>query len=90
MSDWFNFALYTLQKLVETVFDLDVGLGFSLGDLEVALLLIGIIATALVVKIGSFASSEVMGAKSYTERLDREWDRKAHFALRGHRRDKLI
>lgn len=62
MADWFNFALYTLQKLVETVFDLDVGLGFSLGDLEVALLLIGIIATALVVRIGSFASSEVDAA----------------------------
>lgn len=71
MTDWFNFALYTLQKLVETVFDLDVGLGFSLGDLEVALLLIGIIATALVVRIGSFSSSEVMGAKHYTEKLDR-------------------
>lgn len=68
MTDWFNFALYTLQKLVETVFDLDVGLGFSLGDLEVALLLIGVIATALVVRIGSFSSREVMDAKSISMR----------------------
>lgn len=62
MTEWFNFALYSLQKLVETVFDLDVGLGFSLGDLEVALLLIGVIASALIVRIGSFASSEVDAA----------------------------
>lgn len=68
MTDWFNFALYTLQKLVETVFDLDVGLGFSLGDLEVALLLIGVIATALVVRIGSFSSREVMDAKRISMR----------------------
>lgn len=68
MTDWFNFALYTLQKLVETVFDLDVGLGFSLGDLEVALLLIGVIATALVVRIGSFSSREVMDAKHISMR----------------------
>lgn len=62
MAAWFEFALYSLQKLVETVFSLDVGLGFSLGDLDVALLLIGVIATALVVRIGSFASSEVDAA----------------------------
>lgn len=69
MTEWFNFALYTLQKLIETVFNLDVGLGFSLGDLEVALLLIGVIAAALVVRIGSFSSREVMDAKRYTMRV---------------------
>lgn len=51
MTDWFNFFLYAIQKLVTTVFSLDLGLGFSLGDLEVALLLIGIVAVALVVKV---------------------------------------
>lgn len=53
MTDWFNFALYALQQLVSTLFQLDNGLGFTLGDIEIALLVIGIVATALVVKIGS-------------------------------------
>lgn len=51
MTDWLDFALYALQSIVSMVFDLDLGLGFSLGDLEVALLLIGIIAVALIVRI---------------------------------------
>lgn len=51
MSEWFEFALFSIQKIVEMVFSLDLGLGFSLGDFEVALLLIGIVATALVVKV---------------------------------------
>lgn len=69
MADWFNFGLYTIQKLVETVFSLDTGLGFSMGDIEVALLLIGVIAAALVVRIGSFSSREVMDAKRYSMRI---------------------
>ena len=51
MSAWFDFFLYAIRKCVTTVFSLDVGLGFSLGDLEVALLLIGIVAVALVIKV---------------------------------------
>lgn len=68
MVEWFNFALYALQQIVEMVFDLDVGLGFSLGDFEIALLLIGVIATALVVRIGSAASNEVDRAHSVHNR----------------------
>lgn len=68
MTDWFNFALYALQELVTTVFSLDLGIGFSLGDFEVALLLIGLIATALVVKTGSSLSGEIGDAKKITER----------------------
>lgn len=71
MVAWFEFAIYVLQQLVSTVFSLDLGLGFSLGDLEVALLVIGIVATALVVKTGSAASQEVIGAKRYTEKVNR-------------------
>lgn len=71
MAAWFEFAIYVLQQLVSTVFSLDLGLGFSLGDLEVALLVIGIVATALVVKTGSAASSEVLNAKRYTEKVNR-------------------
>lgn len=63
MSEWFDFALYALQKLVETVFSLDLGMGFSLGDFDVALLLIGLVATALVVKTGSFLSGELDGGR---------------------------
>lgn len=53
MADWFNFALYALQQIVNTVFNLDLGLGFTLGDFEVACLVIGLIATALIIKTGS-------------------------------------
>ena len=68
MADWFEFALYALQHTVETVFGLDLGLGFSLGDVEVALLIIGIVATALVVRIGSAASHEVDAAHRINNR----------------------
>lgn len=56
MAAWFNFALYALKTIVSTVFNLDLGLGFSLGDFEIACLVIGMIATALIIKTGSFAS----------------------------------
>lgn len=67
MADWFNFAIYALQQIVQMVFSLDLGLGFSLGDFEVALLLIGLIATALIVKTGSSLSGEIGSAKSITK-----------------------
>lgn len=63
MADWFNFAIYAVQRIVTTVFSLDLGLGFSLGDFEVALLLIGLVATALVIKTGSSLSGEIGNAK---------------------------
>lgn len=50
MLDWFNFALYALQQLVALVFQIDLGVGFTLGDLEIALMVIGIVASALIVK----------------------------------------
>lgn len=67
MADWFNFALYSLQQIVQMVFSLDLGLGFSLGDFEVALLLIGLIATALIIKTGSSLSGEIGSARSITK-----------------------
>lgn len=71
MAAWFQFALDALHQIVLMVFNLDLGLGFSLGDFEVALLLIGIVASALVIKFGSFASSEVMSAKRISEKSHR-------------------
>lgn len=71
MADWFNFALYALQQIVQMVFSLNLGLGFSLGDFEVSLLLIGLIATALIVKTGSSLSGEIGNAKRITERNNR-------------------
>lgn len=59
MSDWFNFALYAIQQIVIKIFTLDLGLGFSLGDLDVALLLIGIVAGALIVKSRNIRSAGV-------------------------------
>lgn len=59
VASWFQFLIYAISEIVTMVFSLDTGLGFSLGDVDVALLLIGIVATAFVVKTGSALSSEV-------------------------------
>lgn len=70
MIDWFNFALYALRSLVNTFFSLDLGLGFSLGDFEISLLVIALVATALVIKTGSFASvSRSYYSNGYKEKL---------------------
>lgn len=61
MSEFFQFILYGLRSVVNLLFSMDLGLGFSLGDLDVALLVIGLIATALIVKTGSFASHFFLG-----------------------------
>lgn len=55
VASWFEFFLYAVSKVVAMVFSLDTGLGFSFGDLDVALLLIGIVAAAFLIKTGSFA-----------------------------------
>lgn len=70
MAAWFDFALYALQKIVTTVFQLDIGLGFTLGDFEVALLLIGLVGTALIVKTGSALSHELTGARDVSLRKE--------------------
>lgn len=58
MLDWANFFLYMISSAVSTLFNLDLGVGFSLGDAEVALFVIGIIASGFIVKLGSgFASA---------------------------------
>lgn len=59
MMEWFNFALYAIQQIVAKVFILDLGLGFSLGDLDIALLLIGIVAGALIIKSRNIYSAGV-------------------------------
>lgn len=73
MADWFNFSLYALQQIVTKVFSLDLGLGFTLGDFEVACLVIGLIATALIVKTGSFVSFNAHDfSRKNFERLDND------------------
>lgn len=73
MIDWFNFSLYALQQIVTKVFSLDLGLGFTLGDFEVACLVIGMIATALIIKTGSFASFNAHDiSKKHFERVDND------------------
>lgn len=70
MTEWFNFSLYALQQIVTKVFSLNLGLGFTLGDFEVACLVIGMIATALIVKTGSFASFDAHDlSKRHFERI---------------------
>lgn len=62
VSGWFQFMLYALSEIVTTIFSLDTGLGFSMGDIQVALILIGIVATAFIIRTGSAVSSEVSAA----------------------------
>lgn len=72
MADWFNFSLYALQQIVSKVFSLNLGLGFTLGDFEVACLVIGMIATALIIKTGSFAYFETHDiSKKHFERISK-------------------
>lgn len=51
MSDWFNFALSAVSRLVTTIFGLSTGLGFSLGDFIVAVFVLGVIASAFVIGV---------------------------------------
>lgn len=50
MAAMFSFYLYVIQKLVFLIMHIDLGLGFSFGDVEIALLLIGLVASAFVAK----------------------------------------
>lgn len=50
MSDWFNFLFYAIQRFVATLGALDLGVGFSLLDIDVALLVIGVVGSALVIR----------------------------------------
>lgn len=50
MSDFFNFILYTVQSIVNLLFSLSLGLGFTVGDLLVALAVIGVISSALLLR----------------------------------------
>lgn len=60
MVDWVSFFLYSIQKVVSTLFSLDTGVGFSLGDLQLSLLIIGLVASALVIRSGSAAQDAAM------------------------------
>ena len=59
MTSWFEFFLTAVKDIVVTVFKLDLGIGFSLGDLEIALLVIGIVASALVLKVSITAGGAI-------------------------------
>lgn len=59
MAEWFEFYLTALKSLVSAVFSLDTGLGFSLGDIEVALLVIGVVASALIIKVVNSVGSSI-------------------------------
>lgn len=89
MAAWFNFALYALKKIVSTVFNLDLGLGFSLGDFEIACLVIGMIATALIIKTGSFASISRSTVESDTMYVTRTTKNNGDVYLTGHERHKV-
>ena len=60
MSDWANFFLYMISSAVSTLFGLDLGVGFSLGDAEVALFVIGLIASGFVIRVGYGISRNIV------------------------------
>lgn len=60
MTDWANFFLYMISSAVSTLFGLDLGVGFSLGDAEVALFVIGLIASGFVIRVGYGISRNIV------------------------------
>lgn len=50
MAEWVEFTLYAVKEFVSCLFGLDLDLGFSLGDFIVACAVLGIVASALIVK----------------------------------------
>ena len=58
MADWFAFALHVLTEVVGMVFDWELDLGFSVGDLIVACAVIGVVVSALVVKSSRISSGD--------------------------------
>lgn len=51
MAAWFSFILEAVGTLVNTVFSLQLGLGFSLGDLMLALMVLTLISSAFLIRI---------------------------------------
>lgn len=60
MVDWANFFLYMISSAVTTLFNLDLGVGFSLGDAEIALFVIGLIASGFIIRVGYGISSNIV------------------------------
>lgn len=74
MADWANFFLYMISSAVTTLFNLDLGVGFSLGDAEIALFVIGLIASGFIIRFGYGISSNYLRSeqkKFYTKSVIR-------------------
>ena len=51
MSDFLDFIIYSIQSIVNLLFSLSLGLGFTIGDLLVALLVTSVIGSALILRV---------------------------------------
>lgn len=60
MVDWANFFLYMISSAVTTLFGLDLGVGFSLGDAEIALFVISLIASGFIIRVGYGISNNIV------------------------------
>lgn len=73
MREWLDFFIWSIGRLVSTMFSLPTGLGFSYGHLDLALIVIGIVAVALILKAqsanhdASAASRDTYKYKRYRE-----------------------
>lgn len=56
MAEWFDFYIYSIGRVVSTMFSLPTGLGFTYGHIDVALIVIGLVASALVLKFRNLNS----------------------------------
>lgn len=68
MADWANFFLYMISQTVQMLFRLDLGNGFTLGDVEVALMIIGLVASAFVIRIATRGIMAYDGYETWKER----------------------
>lgn len=68
MADWANFFLYMISQTVQMFFRLDLGNGFTLGDVEVALMIIGLVASAFVIRIATRGIMAHDGYETWKER----------------------
>lgn len=72
MADWSNFFLYMISEGVKTLFNLDLGVGFSLGDAEVSLFVIGLIASGFIIKIGYSIGNDMVRTSTDSYRMHQD------------------
>lgn len=53
MAEFFDFYLYFIRVIVEFLFSIDLGIGFTFGDAMIGITILSVLITALVVRYNS-------------------------------------